>query len=204
MISIIRAFRGLYRLCQCGCGILIKIVTKHYQIRSFVTGHHGRLRIGNKHHNWKGGIKTDEFGYILIYKPYCVFAYSDGYVRQHRYIMYIYLSTLNGKPTYIPNNIEIHHKNGITNDNRIDNLQMVTKKEHGKITVITNPNAFKSIDTSGYFCSDPDCEHPYITNKTSKGSFRWFGDGKGGHLCSACYQRFDRKRKKLMKINQFL
>ena len=203
LISLIKAFRGLYRLCQCGCKKLVKIVTKYYQIRHFINGHQGTQNKGKNHGMWKGGFKTDQLGYIYDLKPYCVFADSHGYVRRHRYIMYIYLSILNNKPTYIPRNIEVHHKNGKTGDNKIKNLQLVTKQEHGKITIITNLGAFKKKDTSHYRCENPECRDNFKTVKNKKGQLRWIKDNIGRILCYNCYQRYDRKRKKL-KTNLYL
>lgn len=202
-ISIIQALRGLYRLCQCGCGKLVKIITKHYQIRSFINGHQGTRNKGKNHPLWKGGLAIDKLGYIYDLKHYCVFAYKNGYVPRHRYIMHIYLSILNNKPTYIPKKIEVHHKNGDTGDNRIENLQLVTKQEHGKITIITNPGAFKKKDTSNIRCENPECRNDFKTVKNKRGILRWIKDNLGRILCYNCYQRYDRKRKKI-ESNRYL
>ncbi len=47
-------------------------------------------------------------------------------VMEHRHIW----EQHNGK---IPKDMFIHHKNGNPQDNHINNLQMVTRKEHGEI-----------------------------------------------------------------------
>jgi hypothetical protein len=63
-------------------------------------------------------------------------------VRLHRYLY----EKKHGK---ISDDMEIHHKNGLRHDNRLDNLKVVTKEEHGKIpkrtkseTPPNDPNGF--------------------------------------------------------------
>ena len=84
---------------------------------------------GSNHPNWKGG-KTKNKGYILIYtknqKHPCSNNY--GYVPEHRLVMEKYLGR------YLKLNEKVHHRNGIKNDNRIENLELVVKTPHfGKI-----------------------------------------------------------------------
>lgn len=62
----------------------------------------------------------DGQGYIRIYKPHYKYSDRHGLVREHRYIYYIYLSILNGKPTYIQG-FDVHHRNKNRKDNRIQN-----------------------------------------------------------------------------------
>ena len=78
--------------------------------------------------NWKGGrIKTTE-GYVRIYKPKWPSSDSKGYVAEHRYLIEEKLGRILERWEYV------HHKNGIKDDNRSENLEIVFWKEHfGKV-----------------------------------------------------------------------
>lgn len=80
-------------------------------------------RRGNKH-NWRGGI-TKDHGYALIRKPRHPAARKNGYILQSRFIMEKILER-----KLLPNEV-VHHKNGITDDNRSENLQLFNSRgEH--------------------------------------------------------------------------
>jgi len=81
---------------------------------------------GPKHWNWKGGKIKHKSGYILIRALDHPNATNRGYIMEHRLIMEKYLGRLL-KPTEL-----IHHKNGDPSDNRIENLEIVTKKQHSR------------------------------------------------------------------------
>lgn len=66
---------------------------------------------------WKGGKKHRKDGYVAIWKPEHPFS-VDGYVMEHRLIME------NKLDRYLKPEEVVHHKNGIRDDNRIENLQL--------------------------------------------------------------------------------
>ena len=78
---------------------------------------------GRDHYNWKGGVFDDSRGYIKIYKPEHPFN-NDGYVLEHRLVMEKYLGR------YLKKEEIVHHKNEVRNDNRIENLEVMTVSKH--------------------------------------------------------------------------
>ena len=82
---------------------------------------------GEKHPKWIGGKRTREDGFILIRDTK-----NKRYLLEHRIIMEKFL-----KRTLISQEL-VHHKNGDRTNNRIRNLQIVSRGEHNKIH-IRNP-----------------------------------------------------------------
>lgn len=83
----------------------------------------GDSQQGELNPNWIGGrVKKD--GYIYLYKPNHPNSNKQGYIFEHRYVV----SEIIGRP--LTNEDVIHHINHISDDNRIDNLMLTTKKEH--------------------------------------------------------------------------
>lgn len=86
---------------------------------------------GSGNPNWKGG-KTINIGkYILVRCPEHPAAVSagkgGGYVFEHRLIMEATIGR------YLRKDEVVHHINGNTTDNRIENLQIMTTGEHTRL-----------------------------------------------------------------------
>jgi hypothetical protein len=82
---------------------------------------------GSKCGNWKGGKSFTSSGYILIRVPGHPGQNSSGYVFEHIIIWEKANNSL------LPKGMVIHHINGVETDNRIENLQAMTKSEHCKL-----------------------------------------------------------------------
>lgn len=86
----------------------------------------GMRHRGPNNHKWKGGRKITDSGYVLVVHPDRIRRKSGkGYVTvyEHRLIW----EQINGP---IPQGWEIHHLNGVKDDNRIENLQALPCREH--------------------------------------------------------------------------
>lgn len=82
---------------------------------------HGRKGNKNKLFKPEG---TNASGYILIYMPDHPHAGVKGKVYEHRLVMEKFLGR------YLNSDEIVHHKNGIKADNRIENLEVLSNKEH--------------------------------------------------------------------------
>lgn len=74
-----------------------------------------------------GHRKPREDGYISVYYPEHPSATKDGYVMEHRLLMEKKIGRLLEKDEVV------HHKNHNRKDNRLDNLQLMTFKEHAAL-----------------------------------------------------------------------
>lgn len=83
---------------------------------------------GKRSSHWKGGKHKDKWGYIQIWMPEHPNSKMAGYIHEHRLVMSKHL----GRP--LTSNEFVHHKNGIKDDNRLQNLELMTKQVHrGKV-----------------------------------------------------------------------
>jgi HNH endonuclease len=109
------------RLCECGCGGTFVIRNKWGKKRKFLYGH---ARHREEHHGWTGG-RVGHDGYVRIR--------TDGHPRASPHGQYVFEHILIMEK-YLGRNITkaevVHHINGIRNDNRIENLRIMTNSEH--------------------------------------------------------------------------
>ena len=77
--------------------------------------------------NLKSEKKIDSNGYVHIYNPQHPFCNAKKYVREHRLIIEKQIGR------YLHKWELVHHINEIRNDNRVENLRIVSKSEHEKI-----------------------------------------------------------------------
>ena len=89
--------------------------------RKISESHKGKFKINSEYGGHKK-IRSD--GYIKVYTPGHPYATKDGYVMEHILVMESYLGR------FISRDEVVHHINHIRDDNRIENLQLMSFKDH--------------------------------------------------------------------------
>ncbi len=84
--------------------------------------------IGKDNPNWKGG-KFISQGYIWIYEPDHHYNHR-GHVKEHRLVW-----EKHNKAILLPW-ADVHHKNGIKKDNRIENLEIMSRAKHATFNLM--------------------------------------------------------------------
>lgn len=123
-------------------GVQMRSIQEAY---SLSTANPTKLAVrGPRHPSWKGGRKTHSARnpYVMVMRPDHPEANREGYVFEHRLVMEQQL----GRP--LAADETIHHINGIKDDNRPENLAVMTHSEHMSLHMkekhaagkIPNPN----------------------------------------------------------------
>lgn len=161
--------------CNCGCGKYINEIDKQGRPRRFSIGHRiTTYKKGSNSHRWKGGKIKHTSGYVRIYSPDHLFKDNQGYVFEHRLVMEKYIGR------YLTKEEHIHHINGIKDDNRIKNLQILSHSEHSQTT-----NKKNMLDRHCIICKSN------ITYIDKFGWTKWYKHD-GGFICSKCNGKIKR------------
>ena len=105
---------------------------------------------GSQNPIWKSDEKLYPYGYKLIRIPEHPFANCDGFVFEHRLIAEKYLLTeentvvINGDKYLSPDYV-VHHKDQNRLNNDVENLEIMTLKEHQSLHNKANPRPRDSI-----------------------------------------------------------
>jgi len=160
--------------CECGCGLTRPKHDPQGRQRTIIKGHHnkGKNFSGENNPSWKGGKYIDGYGYVWIHSPNHPNKNSIGYVKEHRLVIEKYIGR------YLRKDELIHHINLNPQDNRIENLQIITHSEHMKI--------HNSKDMSNRKCLICKSKTTY---KTKNNTQRWLRHPytKEEWLCMKCY-----------------
>ena len=100
---------------QCACG-------RPKQVRSRTCSRCRKVG-GRFNGNWKGGMTRHKAGYIMLKLPEHPRARTMGYVFQHILVM----EQMLGRPL-LPHET-VHHRNGVRDDNRPENLELWTRPQ---------------------------------------------------------------------------
>ncbi|MGN6707874.1 MAG: HNH endonuclease [Candidatus Nitrosocosmicus sp.] len=217
--KVIKRFKSfILGKCRCGCNFDIKIANYDYLIKYYKG--HGRWPYKNKNYNeiikcscsvecnknikrWdkrgkerkyakghsyvKRNPYHDRRGYNRIYKPNHPNSFKRGFIAEHRFIMSEFLN----RP--LTKNEVVHHKNGIKDDNRIENLELFQSNSK-------HISENHKINMDDRFCFE--CN---ITKSFDKYYNHWYNHPliKNKWLCLNCYQKIYRKIKKYKENYRF-
>lgn len=167
--KVLRIFESfVLGFCKCGCNQEIIRIRTSKTLRRFIKGHHIQ---GNTHPNWRGGRYLTNSGYWVVWYPNHPFCDSRDYVFEHRLVV----EEREGR--YLTKKEVVHHINGITWDNRSENLELFSGNGEHLRSELT-------IDKTNRFCLL--CGEKTYVNKY--GHEYWYMY-KTGFICRKCYRK---------------
>lgn len=115
------------RLLQMSHGSLHSLL-RRYGItswRSLTVANRYATPRGAKHYHWNGG-RRHCMGYVQVQALGHPYRTKKGYIMEHRLVMEQSLGR------YLSPLEIVHHKNGITTDNRLENLEVLERAAHSR------------------------------------------------------------------------
>lgn len=112
--------KGIYKKCK-NCGNDFYCIQSRIKTANYCSNEcWHEVHVGDKHPNWRGG--------TLSWAGYKLISINGKQVREHRHILEQHLGR------QLRDDEEVHHKNGIKTDNRIENLEILSKSTHAKLS----------------------------------------------------------------------
>lgn len=120
-------------ICECGCGKETNICKYTDRAKRFFKGYPyprrrghsiANAKRGSEHFNYKGGFYYDKSGYKKVRDVGNPDADSDGFIFEHRLVVARHIGRRLSRDEIV------HHINEDKTDNRIENLQILSRSEH--------------------------------------------------------------------------
>jgi DNA-binding CsgD family transcriptional regulator len=105
-------------------GITPNSVKKSLIRNGTILRYRGDSQRGKRNPLWRGGKTISDDGHVMVRSTDHPNAMPNGYMFEHRLVMEKYLGRL------LQKNEIVHHVNGIKDDNRTENLKVMTQAEH--------------------------------------------------------------------------
>lgn len=116
------------KLCDCGCGLAAPIAKRTKSTAGHTKGQPTRYRHGHNRRRAPSTIDTNGYEQTrLVPDRFSSMRDAGGYTLVHRLVMAQWL----GRP--LQSSEYVHHINGDRRDNRLSNLQIVSRSEHTRI-----------------------------------------------------------------------
>lgn len=116
-------------LCLCGCGQKTQKADRNLRQEGIMKGQH-RKYCRWHHSKVVGNFKNMQFkhkGYVYLYFPDHPFPTQGVYIKRARLVMEKILGR------YLMSSEIVHHKNKIRDDDRPENLEVMTLSEHNRV-----------------------------------------------------------------------
>lgn len=124
-------------LDEVGSILNINPTTVHYWMKKHGIPRRATMGLAENTPNWKGGRNETKDGYIEVYSPSHPNRYRRKYMLEHRLVMEKHIGR------YLCSWETVHHKNGIKDDNRIENLKLLPGNEHNtRVQEVYQENQF--------------------------------------------------------------
>ena len=125
---------------------------------------------GSPNYSAKRRVRPD--GYVDLYRPGHPLARRDGYVFEHRLVLF-------EAGVAIPPRFQVHHRNGVRDDNRLENLGVIRIDAHTRLHAVASRKTHCPHD------------HEYTEANT-------YWDRRGWRRCRACNR--DRARARVHAV----
>ncbi len=118
----------------------------------------------------------------ITHQGYVRLSFNGHKILQHRHI----IEQVLGRP--LQSNEEVHHINGNKQDNRVENLKLLTELEHNGIHHRGKPRPDKLKDMSKWYCFYclRTSDQIEIRKKNGRPHWRGYGPVECSHICGGC------------------